>query len=228
VNRRLASSRGAWRLWLGLLPLALAWPALRHIVESRMSLHMLGEFPMLFIAGWSASGLCLRHVQARRWLRGQRLLDWHGWTGATLASGVALVWMLPSALDAALLVPSGAAAKLASWWLAGWLLADGWRRMDAEVLLFFIGNLAWMLATAGLLYVDAPARLCANYLLDDQRWTGIGLVSSAVALLALAASAGVRRPAAGNSHRCGGNASPRTHHATMASTSSTSSRSRQP
>jgi hypothetical protein len=176
VSRRFAPSRRVGRVVLALLPLALLWPTLRHTVESRMSLHMLGEFPALFIAGWSAGRLCLGRLPARRWLRGQRLLDWRGWTGAVLTSSVALVWMLPSTLDATLLSPIAATAKIASWWLAGWLLADSWRRMDSEVLLFFVGNLAWMAATAGLLYIDAPMRLCVNYLQDDQRHAGIGLV----------------------------------------------------
>jgi len=175
-----------WQLALAVLPLALLWPPLRHTVESRMSLHMLAEFPVLFIAGWSAGKLCLGCLPARRWLRIQRLLDWRGWTGAVLTSGVALVWMLPSALDAALLWPTAAAVKIASWWLTGWLLADSWRRMDTEVLLFFVGNLAWMAATAGLLYIDAPASLCVNYLPDDQRHAGVGLVLLALLLGALA------------------------------------------
>jgi hypothetical protein len=186
VRHRLTLPRGAGRMVLALLPLVLLWPALRHTVESRMSLHMLGEFPMLFVAGWAASRLCLCHLWARRWLRGQRLLDWRGWTGAVLTSGVALVWMLPSALDATLLWPAAAVAKIVSWWLAGWWLADGWRRMDAEVMLFSIGNLAWMAATAGLLYVDAPTRLCVNYLQDDQRHAGVGLVLLALLLGTLA------------------------------------------
>lgn len=181
--------------WLAttLLPLVLLWPALRHGIESRMSLHMLLEFPMLFAAGWSASVWCLRRPRARRWLRAQRLLDWRGWTSATLASTVALVWMLPSALDAALLMPAVAAAKMALWWLAGWCLADAWRRMDAEVLLFFVGNTAWMMATAGLLYIDTPTRLCVNYLQDDQRHAGIGLVLLACALGVLAIRHVMRR-----------------------------------
>ena len=176
-----------------LLPLVLLWPALRHGIESRMSLHMLLEFPLLFAAGWSASALCLRRPRARPWLRAQRVMDWRGWTSATLASAVALVWMLPSALDAALLIPTVPAAKFASWWLAGWCLADAWRRMDAEVLLFFVGNAAWMMATAGLLYIDTPTRLCVNYLQDDQRHAGIGLVLLACALGVLAIRRVMRR-----------------------------------
>lgn len=213
---------------LALLPLALLWPALRHMVESRMSLHMLGEFPLLFIAGWSASRLCLCRLPSRRWLRRQRLLDWHGWTAATLTSGVALIWMLPSALDAALLLPEVAAAKCASWWLAGWLLADGWRRMDAELRLFFVGNLAWMLATAGLLFLDTPDRLCVNYLQDDQGRAGIGLVLSAPVLIALAAGGWFRRPAADAGSRPAADPSPRAQPVTKAPTLSTCSRSGQP
>lgn len=171
-------------LALAALPLVLLWPMLRHTMESRMSLHMLAEFPMLFSAGWAAQRLC--RARARRLIERLGILNWRGWTGATWATAVALVWMLPSTLDAALLSPGLGAAKIASWWLAGWLLSDSWRRMDAEVLLFFVGNLAWMMASAGLLYIDAPLRLCVNYLEEDQRHAGIGLVLLAASLGALA------------------------------------------
>lgn len=183
---RAGSSRHILRLLLALLPLALAWPALRDAIESRMSWHMLGELPLLLASGWCAATLVLYRVRARRWLRRQRQIDWRGWTTAVTCSAVALVTMLPLALDAVLLWPAAAAAKYVAWWLAGWLLAEGWRRMDGEVLLFGVGNLAWMMATAGLLYLDAPARLCVNYLQDDQRHAGIGLVALALALGILA------------------------------------------
>lgn len=167
---------------LAALPLLLLWPALRHSVEARMSLHMLVEFPALLAAGWAASRLGERLAVLRRMQAVQSFFDWGGLSSATFASGVAAVWMLPSALDAALLSGAVAAAKYASWWLAGGLLAASWRRMAPEVLLFFAGNLAWMMATAGMLYLDTPARLCVNYLQDDQRHTGTGLVLLALAL----------------------------------------------
>jgi hypothetical protein len=84
------------------------------------------------------------------------------------------------------MVPALAAAKYASWWLAGWWLSSSWRRLDPEVLLFLMGNLAWMTATAGMLYLDTPQRLCVNYLQDDQQHTGVGLVVLALGLGALA------------------------------------------
>lgn len=197
MKRPRGRSRRLLPVAAALLPLLLLWPALRGLVESRMSLHMLLEWPLLFAAGWCASRLGERRRGTRRLLRAAALLDWHGWSGATLASGVAAVWMLPSALDAALLSGGVAVAKTASWWFAGFVFAGSWRRMDPELMLFFVGNLAWMTASAGMLYLDAPARLCVNYLQDDQRHAGIGLVLLAVGLggLALRRAIGPDAPA---------------------------------
>lgn len=164
----------------------LLWPALRHTVEARMLLHMLVEFPLLLASGWAVQHLGTRLPALQRLSHAMVSIDWRGWTGATLASIVAAAWMLPTLLDLALLDPGIATAKYASWWLAGWVLAGSLRRMDPEVLLFLAGNVAWMMASAGLLYIDAPARLCVNYLQNDQRQTGMALVLVAVSLGALA------------------------------------------
>lgn len=184
---------------LALLPLLLLWPPLRHGLESRMSLHMLVEFPALFAAGWAARQWAwpslARHRRLHRLARGAAALDWRGWTSACLASSVALVWMIPSVLDASLLSGPVAALKFASWPAAGALLAARWRRMDPELLLFVLGNQAWMAATAGLLFLDAPSALCVNYLSDDQRHAGTGLVLLACGLGMLAVRLALR-PAA--------------------------------
>lgn len=176
------------------LPLLLLWPELRHLVEGRMSLHMLLEFPVLFAAGWASQRLGFR-------ASGLHWVDWRGWTGATLVTLVSISWMLPSLLDLSLLSPTVAAAKYVSWWLAGWWLADSWRRLDPEVLLFCIGNIAWMTATAGMLYLDTPQRLCVNYLQDDQRHAGIGLVLLAIVLGVLAIHRAMR-PVASTTAPC--------------------------
>ena len=181
---------------LAVLPLILLWPALRHSVEARMLFHMLLEFPLLLASGWAVYRLGLRRGRAQRLARGLALVDWRGWTGATLVSVLTIIWMVPAALDLALLSTPVAAAKYAGWWLTGWVLAGSLRRMDPELLLFLAGNLAWMMASAGLLYIDAPARLCVNYLQDDQRQTGIALVITAVGLGVLALQQMLRAGAA--------------------------------
>ena len=59
-------AQGVGRVGSGLIllaPLALCWPMLRHLVESRMSLHMLLEFPILLASGW----LAWRSMRVRPW-----------------------------------------------------------------------------------------------------------------------------------------------------------------
>ena len=163
--------------FFALLPLLFLWPALRHVVESSMALHMLVQFPLLLAGGWTAARLTgaapLRH------------LDAHGLLGLTATSCVAAFWMIPAALDLSLLSPAVNAAKYASWWLAGALLAASWVKLRVELAAFFLGNLAWMLATVGLLFREAESRLCINYLINEQVVTGNGLLLMAVALLVL-------------------------------------------
>lgn len=159
---------------LAALPLLLLWPALRQGLESSMALHMLLEFPLLFLAGWAAQG----RMSDRCWQR----LDWRGLAGSTLLLAVSAFWMIPAALDLALLDGRVAAAKYLSWWLAGAAMAGSWQRLDPMVALFMGGNLAWMMATAGLLYQSSTQRLCVNYLQDEQVWSGAGLIAGALTL----------------------------------------------
>ena len=93
-----------------------------------------------------------------------------------------MFWMVPLGLDLARLDAGIDAAKLASLFIAGGALQHGLRRAPGGGLVFFAGNLIWMLATVGLLFHDTPTRLCASYLMDDQRLTGIGLVAYAIAV----------------------------------------------
>lgn len=68
--------------------------------------------------------------------------------------------------------------------------------MDAGSRLFLLGNLVWMLATAGLLYEAAEPRLYVNYLRDEQVWAGrllVGLSAVLTVGLALIAVGSCRR-----------------------------------
>jgi len=161
-------------------PLAFAVDPLRHAVESRMLLHMLVQFPLLLAAG-AAARLLLRHV-APRTMAGIDAVDWHGLSGLTLLSLVSALWMVPAALDEALLDPAVGLLKYASWWLSGLVVAGSWRRLGGPLQLFLLGNLAWMFATAGMLFAATPARLCVSYLQNEQEWTGRALVVLALGL----------------------------------------------
>ena len=182
---------GVWLL--ALAPLLFLIEPIRQWTESRMAWHMLLQFPLLL-----ASGSCLAALANERieWLRGYDRLDAHGLLGATLASCVLAYWMIPAALDMALLSEPARLTKYASLWFAGFALCRSHTRISDELALFFAGTLVWMMATVGLVYQTLPQRLCVSYLIDEQRWTGAGLVVAAALLAAVAAIFMARRSAA--------------------------------
>jgi hypothetical protein len=156
---------------LALVVLALAQPWL----ERRMFLHMLVELPLLVAIGAWAATHAPRGGPA--WFAA---IDASGLTGFTFAVCVSAFWMLPIALDAAVLVPVIGVAKIASLVLAGALATLSFRRARAAVQAFFVLNWVWMTSVAGAVYQQAPERLCNTYVQGDQAWTGMGLVALAI------------------------------------------------
>jgi len=170
----------SWSLALAALPLLLWITPLRQLLESRILPHMLVELPLLFIAGWALA----RALGPRARL--PAAIDAHGLLGLTWVSAVSALWMIPSMLDLSLLDIRLQWAKYLAWLLAGIAARGSLPRAGAVVGVFFLGNIAWMLATAGLLFQEAPQRLCVSYLLDEQIVTGQGLVFFAVLIGTLA------------------------------------------
>lgn len=174
---------GHHRTWLGLLalsPLLLAWPAWRHLLEGRMTTHMLLQFPWLMACGAAAFGaFASRGAGAALLAR----CDDRGLLTVTLLLGVSGLWMIPAALDLALLDDRVRVGKYLSWYAAGLLLASGHRRLGPELGGFLLGNLVWMLASAGLLIRESESRLCVSYRFNDQVWAGTGLLALAAGVL---------------------------------------------
>ncbi|BAW79687.1 transmembrane protein [Candidatus Nitrosoglobus terrae] len=146
----------------------LALPPLRHILESSMVTHMLIQLPALaFVGWWFGQGFSKDLTR--------KIALWNQWgiTGMVLVVITMFYWMLPRALDAAISEPVFEAAKF-------------------FVIPLFIGtafNLSWSslppiaqgvlklefwatFMRLGWLYIVLPDRLCANYLLGDQRILG--------------------------------------------------------
>lgn len=161
------------------LPILLFVSPIRNLFEGRMVTHMLLQFPLLFTSDWMTAG-ALRPGQ----LNVDRLqtIDPHGLLGVAFTSCTLAFWMIPSAPDLTLLSEPVRWAKYLSLWLAGLLLCLSRERLRTEVAVFLLGMLVWMMATVGLIYQTLPQRLCVSYLLDEQRWTGMGLVAYAVLL----------------------------------------------
>ncbi len=152
----------------------LAFTPLRSALESSMTAHMLVQLPLLLLCGW------LFAARAPRWLLSlqARVQSWNagGAAGLLLTSAIATTWMIPRALDLSVTSNTVDALKFASLLLAGVVLFNSWRRAGALGQAFFIGNVTWMMAVAGLLLRDAPVRVCTSYLTQDQQYAGTGLL----------------------------------------------------
>jgi hypothetical protein len=166
----------------------LALPPLRGLLEGRMTLHMLVQFPLLVLAGF----LLARALPAR-WRRRIDAWNAHGIAGLLAAALVLMVLMIPRVLDLALVDARVEAAKWLALLACGAALQLSWRRAGLVVQGFFLGNLLPITAAAGQLYQDAPVRLCNAYLLDDQLRLGQALVLLSVLSAAGAVAHLVRR-----------------------------------
>ncbi len=149
--------------------------SLRDWLEIDMTRHMLLEFPLLLSAGALVGRALDEHFRAPI-ERCNRL----GLLGFVFGSLVLTYWMIPAALDAALLDEWVAAGKYVSLVLSGVLLWNSFRVAPLPLQAFFVGNFAWMTATIGLIYQSAPQQLCLNYLPDAQWSAGEGIVAAAV------------------------------------------------
>ncbi|MGO4761946.1 hypothetical protein AB4120_05335 [Cupriavidus sp. 2KB_3] len=141
-----------------------------------MALQMLVLLPGVFAAGW----LSARLAPARWQARAMAVLRPHALSLLVVAALGYGLWMLPIALDLARLSPAVNAAKFATVFVAGLSTGIALRVAAWPLVLFFGGNMVWMGLTFGMLFIDAPARLCASYLIDDQRMAGVGLVAGSV------------------------------------------------
>lgn len=148
---------------------------LKDWLEANMARHMLIELTVLVIAG---AGLGSAIPKRLDMLIGR--CNQLGLSGFVLASLTLAYWMIPAALDAAVLHGPVNAAKYTSLIVCGALLPSSFRAGPLAVQAFFVGNLGWMMATVGLIYQNNPQQLCVNYLVDEQSAAGEGLVAAAV------------------------------------------------
>ncbi len=164
--------------------LALATPALRAALESSMSAHMLLQLPLLVAIG----ALLARGARPgpARWraiadgvLRG-------GVAGLLFAAFVLTLWMLPRLLDAAVLDARFEIAKFIALPAAGAALALSWPRTPPLLRLLVHVEAIATLLRFGWGYLEAPTRLCAVYLPNEQVRVGQALLVAGAAYALLA------------------------------------------
>ncbi|MDN5844185.1 MAG: hypothetical protein L0H54_12160 [Alcaligenaceae bacterium] len=152
-----------------------------------MSTHMLVQIPLLVLAGvfaeqaWRArpgrGRNPIRAAGAKRWSYNE-----YGVPGMLLATLIGAYWMIPKALDDALVLWQVEVFKYLGLFLVGVIVRASVRHSDTVIKLFFLGNFCWMSAIVGMVYLDQPIRLCNAYLQGDQEWAGRGLIALAIIL----------------------------------------------
>ena len=143
----------------------------RDWMQAHMARHMLLQMPLLAWSGWLLHASTGKRVQG--WLEPW---NYYGLSGFLFIQCVAAFWMVPRALDLALVSSIMAGAKVASWILGGFLLRQSAQQSNIIVELFMLGNFAMMTAAVSDIYERAPIRLCNAYVQGDQVATARGLL----------------------------------------------------
>jgi hypothetical protein len=99
-----------------------------------------------------------------------------------IATLIVSYWMLPIAVDRAIVLPLVDAAKIASLLIAGFCLHLSMQSAPMIVQVFFIGYTLAMMSTLGIYFITVDARLCNAYSQDSQINTGYGLIGLACVL----------------------------------------------
>lgn len=176
---------------LGSVILLLLALLLRQPLEASMATHMLLQMPAILMAGWLAARAMTNPARRAETAPAARVIAWlRRYDEQSVPGLLALVllltyWMIPKSLDHVLVSPLAESVKFVSLFIGGLILADCLARANMMIQLFFLGNIAWMMAVVGLLYQDGSTRLCNFYLVDDQLVAGQGLVTLSVVLPAL-------------------------------------------
>ncbi|GAB3802795.1 hypothetical protein [Virgibacillus kimchii] len=155
-------------------------PPVLHFLESMMYTHMLVQIPLLIVAGWMMGKVVME--------KGKPFFDkWNanGVPGITLTIVVTMYWMLPRAMDEALMYWPVEVFKLVGLpLLAGIPLRDSWKKLRAVGQSFVYLNYLPMFGLMAWLYIDTPIQVCNSYLESEQRVLGWGffIITAAMVL----------------------------------------------
>ena len=152
---------------------ALSVPPLRSVIEQSMAWHMVFQMPLLVLAGALAYSALPPNFGSQQLAN----INHFGLTGFMAAQIIIAYWMLPMAIDRAVVQPPFDAIKLTTLFISGLLLADAFKRAPAALQLFFMGYWVSMMAWLGIYFATTDLRLCNAYSLQSQVSTGWGLLA---------------------------------------------------
>lgn len=170
-----------YRISLALAVLLFLIPIIwRQQLTALMSLHMLVQIPLLVLSGVFAQQVYHYFKPEKSTVKKSWSYNEYGLPGLLFVSLIGAYWMIPKALDDALVDWRVALFKYAGLPVCGWLLRSSVRHSNVVIKVFFLGNFCWMSAIVGIVYLDQPIRLCNAYLQNDQEWAGMGLIALAI------------------------------------------------
>jgi hypothetical protein len=164
-------------LAVSLLAISLSVPPLRSLIEQGMFWHMVVQMPLLILAGWLTMAAWQRrsaHPFGASW-------NVYGLNGFFLTFLILAYWMLPSAIDRAVVLPEADGLKLLTLFTAGALSKHAFDRSPSVLQLFFVALTVSMLIWLGVYFVTTELRLCNAYSLASQVSTGWGLIGLGIA-----------------------------------------------
>ncbi|WPX30944.1 hypothetical protein RHM62_11820 [Actimicrobium sp. CCC2.4] len=159
----------------------LSAPPWRYLIEQSMVWHMAIQMPLLVLAGWWV----MRAVSRGRTLPWLAPWNRYGLTGFVTALVILAYWMLPLAIDRAVVLPQADLLKLLTLFIAGLLLQHSFACSPLALQLFFVGYLVSMMTWLGSYFITTDLRLCNAYSLETQVQTGWGIAAIGVGLGAL-------------------------------------------
>lgn len=177
---------------VGVCSIGLSVPPMRTLIEQSMLWHMAIQMPLLILTGWllmasgsplPAAGISTRTNQLTALQTTSQTYssctEWnvYGLTGFVFSFITITYWMLPSAIDRAVVLPSADVIKLLSLLVCGASLRHSSVRAPALIQLFFLGNFLAMMLWLGSYFLQTDLRLCNAYSLQSQINTGWGLIA---------------------------------------------------
>lgn len=156
----------------------LALPPVANLAESIMAIHMHMQMPLLAIAGMLMTPLLQRKFPSffRKW-------NADGVPGILLALIVIGYWLIPRAMDDALMSFPVQVFKFISWpLLVGVPLVDSWGKISKlwKSITFITLTVVYMAMAA--IYIFAEDQLCNNYLIVEQQTLGWSFLFIAICI----------------------------------------------
>lgn len=173
---------------VSLCSIGLSVPPFRNLIEQSMLWHMAIQMPLLILAGCllmasafpaPTTATVEQTTQQSQLPSNAQGSEWnvYGLTGFVFSFITITYWMLPSAIDRAVVLPSADVLKLLSLLACGASLRHSSVRAPALIQLFFLGNFLAMMLWLGSYFLQTDLRLCNAYSLQSQINTGWGLIA---------------------------------------------------